>query len=181
MLYEVELRRHRETHRLFSATSSQLAQWREEREKRIVSFKKKKKNYTRGSWYSCQRWCAKTLLEWVNESPWCDVQNAMQSTSLVPVKQVRQTIDSRDKFAQRICSFLGQYWDWYTLLLKQKKGEKMLFLLYRNLALFYCPGPNPCQPSGGCRAACSPDYNSGGPPSCTSQWTAANYCWTVSI
>ena len=42
MLYEVELRRHRETHRLFSATSSQLAQWREEREKRIVSFKRKK-------------------------------------------------------------------------------------------------------------------------------------------
>ena len=40
MLYEVELWRHRETHQLFSATSSQLAQWREEREKRII-FRKK--------------------------------------------------------------------------------------------------------------------------------------------
>ena len=40
MLYEVELWRHRETHQLFSATSSQLAQWREEREKRIILRKK---------------------------------------------------------------------------------------------------------------------------------------------
>ena len=36
MLYEVELRRHRETHQLFFATSCQLAQWREEREKIII-------------------------------------------------------------------------------------------------------------------------------------------------
>jgi transcription termination factor NusB len=37
MLYEVELRRHRETHRLFSAAEKQLAQWKEEGEKRSVS------------------------------------------------------------------------------------------------------------------------------------------------
>ena len=37
MLYEVELRRHQGTHRLLSATATQLDGWREEREKRIVS------------------------------------------------------------------------------------------------------------------------------------------------
>ena len=37
MLYEVELRLHRETHRLLSATNSQLEQWRGEGEGRIVS------------------------------------------------------------------------------------------------------------------------------------------------
>lgn len=37
MLYEVELRRHRETHWLLSATNSQLEQWRGEGEERIVS------------------------------------------------------------------------------------------------------------------------------------------------
>ena len=43
------------------------------------------KVYAKGSWYSCQRLCAKTLLERVNENvefPCCDGQNAMQSTSL---------------------------------------------------------------------------------------------------
>ncbi len=37
MLYEVELRRHRETHRLLAATQAQLSRWREGREKRTVS------------------------------------------------------------------------------------------------------------------------------------------------
>ena len=37
MLYEVELHRHHETHRLLSATNSQLEQWRGEGEGRIVS------------------------------------------------------------------------------------------------------------------------------------------------
>ena len=43
----------------------------------------------------------------------------MQSTSLVPVKQVRQTIDSRDKFAQRLCSLLGWCWHQCILFLRQ--------------------------------------------------------------
>lgn len=34
-------------------------------------------------------------------------QEAMQSPSVLPVKAVRQTIDSQDKFAQRLCSLLG--------------------------------------------------------------------------
>ncbi len=37
MLYEVELRRHRETHRLLSASHAQLTRWREGRESRTVS------------------------------------------------------------------------------------------------------------------------------------------------
>ena len=37
MLYEVELRRHRDTHRLLSAASSQLHSWREQTSKRNVS------------------------------------------------------------------------------------------------------------------------------------------------
>ena len=37
MLYELELRRHRDTHRLLSAASSQLHSWRTERERRTVS------------------------------------------------------------------------------------------------------------------------------------------------
>lgn len=37
MLYEVELRRHRETHRLFLAAEKQLTAWKEEGEKRNVS------------------------------------------------------------------------------------------------------------------------------------------------
>lgn len=37
MLYEVELRRHRETHRLLTAAQAQLTQWREGRERRTVS------------------------------------------------------------------------------------------------------------------------------------------------
>ena len=37
MLYELELRRHRNTHRLLSAASSQLHSWRAERERRTVS------------------------------------------------------------------------------------------------------------------------------------------------
>ena len=35
-------------------------------------------------------------------------QEAMQSSSLLPVKEVRQTIDSRDLFALRLCSMLGK-------------------------------------------------------------------------
>ena len=62
MLYKVELHRHRETHQLFSAISSQLAQG-EGKENHI-----QEKVYTKGSWYSCQRLCAKTLLERVNEN-----------------------------------------------------------------------------------------------------------------
>ena len=38
MLYEVELRRHRETHRLLSAAEKQLSQWKEDGEKRSVSY-----------------------------------------------------------------------------------------------------------------------------------------------
>ena len=37
MLYEVELRRHRDTHRLLSAASSQLLSWRDTRNTRTVS------------------------------------------------------------------------------------------------------------------------------------------------
>ena len=34
-------------------------------------------------------------------------QQAMQSSAVLPVKNTRQTIDSRDLFASRMCSMLG--------------------------------------------------------------------------
>ena len=36
------------------------------------------------------------------------LQQAMQNSAVLPVKSVRQTIDSRDKFAQRLCTLLGE-------------------------------------------------------------------------
>jgi HAUS augmin-like complex subunit 3 len=68
MLYEVELRRHRDTHRLLSAASNQLLSWRDNRDTRA---------------------------------------QAMQSSAVLPVTDTRQTIDSRDQFATRMCSMLG--------------------------------------------------------------------------
>jgi HAUS augmin-like complex subunit 3 len=68
MLLELELRRHRDTHRLLSAASSQLSSWALSRDRRA---------------------------------------QAMQSSSLLPVKEARQTIDSGDQFASRMCSMLG--------------------------------------------------------------------------
>jgi HAUS augmin-like complex subunit 3 len=68
MLYEVELRRHRDTHRLLSAAASQLLSWGSSADSRL---------------------------------------EAMKSSSLQPVKEPRLTVDSRDKFALRMCSMLG--------------------------------------------------------------------------
>ena len=36
-------------------------------------------------------------------------QQAMQSSAVLPVKNTRQTIDSRDLLASRMCSMLGIY------------------------------------------------------------------------
>ena len=83
ILYESELRKHRDTHRLLSTAEKQLTQLKEEGDKRSV---------------------------------------AMQIPTLRLIDAPRTSIDSKDKFAHRLCALLGELVSWGNSIRRYEGG-----------------------------------------------------------